>query len=126
MPSKYYDPCSFSNPSLFTIEHVRIRWTVDFDRQVLKGSAQLQFVQPSSSADTATSADFIVLDTRDLLISEVYETETKIALQFELGEAHKDFGRPLKISLAALTQPIPKFVSSLQSLYFNIYLHQQT
>lgn len=100
MPGKYYDPCSFSNPDLFQIDHASIYWTVDFESKTFKGHVKFQMkLNPDRQVITS---DAIILDTRDLKIHKVSEEVTKTELEFQLGEYSKNFGTALKISLKNL------------------------
>jgi hypothetical protein len=43
MKDYLYDPCTFSNPEFYTLNHAKIVWDVDFNSKVLKGSVNLKF-----------------------------------------------------------------------------------
>lgn len=100
MSNSYYDPCSFSNPDFFLIEHVHINWSIDFDRKVFDGCAEL--ILHKVTGETFKASDFLILDTRDLKIDQVVEINSGEMLGFEMGNVHKDFGTPLKIKLGHL------------------------
>jgi hypothetical protein len=100
MSNTYYDPCSFSNPDFFLIEHVHIDWSIDFDRKVFDGCVEL--ILHKMAGEACKESDNLVLDTRDLKIDQVVEVNSGEKLGFEMGNFHKDFGTPLKIQLGHL------------------------
>lgn len=58
MPSKIYtDPCTFSNPGLFHINHVSLNWNIDFSEKTFKGSCDLDLKLTDKQAN---QTDFIV------------------------------------------------------------------
>ena len=57
MSTNYNDPCSFSNPQLFVIKHIKIDWRVTFESKQFIGSCDIDFELNSSSA---SQNDFIV------------------------------------------------------------------
>ncbi len=59
--SKYYDPCSYSNPDLFIIDHVSLKWQVDFNSHVLVANAVLN-MQLSPNAKLTDNDRLIVIN----------------------------------------------------------------
>ena len=58
MPTNYNDPCTFSNPKLFLIKHIKLDWNVNFEAKKFTGSCNLDF--QLNSAQEASHTDFIV------------------------------------------------------------------
>ena len=102
MSNTYYDPCSFSNPDFFLIEHAHIDWSVDFDRKVFDG--YVEFVLHKVAQEVGKECEFLIFDTKELKISQVVETSSGAKLPFEMGHVHKDFGTALKIKLGNLAK----------------------
>jgi aminopeptidase N len=90
------DLYSFANVEQFVTEHLHLVLRVDFEREILRGTAilQMQRLDPAARA--------IVLDTRDLTIESVAvttEVTGPVAAEFELGETDPHLGTPLTIQL---------------------------
>lgn len=106
-PAHKIDVHSYSQPHLVAAKHVELDLTVDFDRKVLTGWAELGIVRTDPSAA-------LVLDTRDLAVDRV-ETASgeKGALSagtFTLGKADPILGAPLTI-------PLPEGVNRVRIHY---------
>lgn len=80
------DPSSFSEPEKVLTTHVALNWTVDFERQVVRGSAKYNFKLLQKNQKT------LLLDVRDISISEVLllaggeETPVKHTISDEVAE----------------------------------------
>lgn len=85
------DPSSLANVDAVRVRHMKLVLSVDFSCSVLAGQAVLacDIIKDGTSE--------IVLDTRHLIINEVWCNE-KVA-QFSLGDELQPFGRPLRIQL---------------------------
>ena len=95
-PALARDLYSFANVEQFVTEHLHLDLTVDFDREVLSGTAILQLRQLDPEARA------VVLDTRDLAIESVSVSTAAgepVAAEFELGETDAHLGTPLTIRL---------------------------
>ena len=88
-----HDYHSFSNPEQVVVKHLALDLNVNFDTNIISGSATLDF----SKVDPA--AEQLVLDTRDLTISSI--TANGQPLNYTLGEASDHMGAPLTIDLPA-------------------------
>ncbi len=82
------DPHSFSNLEQARTRRVDLDLTVDFDRRVLHGTAQLHFERPTSGP--------IDLDSRDLHIEQVVDAEGR-AVPFSLSEPDSILGARLRL-----------------------------
>lgn len=82
---------SFANPESITVTHLDLTLTADFEKQILDGTATLDFVRQQQDAQT------LVLDTRDLTISSV--TVNGEPVDYTLGEPDENLGTPLRISV---------------------------
>jgi aminopeptidase N len=85
------DPHSFARPAQARVTHVSLDLTPDFATHRMTGTARLA-IQRSSSADS------IILDTRDLTINRI--TDSRGApVGYTLGAPQKILGSPLAIAL---------------------------
>ncbi len=95
-PAHRVDIHSYSQPHLVAVKHVEMDLTVDFERKVLHGWAELAVIRHNSSAP-------LVLDTRDLKIDRVEtaagEKGELTAGTFTLGKADAILGAPLTVPL---------------------------
>lgn len=96
------DPHSFGNPHEARVTHVALDLDVDFERQSLQGSATLDLVR----GDVTTEQ--LVLDTRDLTVTAVYDASgaDPVPLEFALGETDPDLGTPLVVTLESDTNRV--------------------
>ncbi|MGH0148533.1 UNVERIFIED_CONTAM: hypothetical protein FKN15_024225 [Acipenser sinensis] len=85
------DPSSLTSFSKCITRHLNLRFHVDFDRHVIKGSVALTI---EALEDKLTS---LILDTKDLKINKV--TANGQDAKFNLGTAHRFNGFPLEITL---------------------------
>lgn len=97
------DPSSFSRPDQVSVSSVHLNWTVDFDRQVIRGAAELTCRRHDSTAT------HLILDTRSLHIDQVKDLNSGQSLTFShaADESHP-LGTPLSIELAADCGPCPR------------------
>jgi len=93
---------SFSNPESIKVTHLNLDLTVDFDKSVLVGTAELDFQKVDSNATQ------LILDTRDLKINSV--TAMGKALNFDVASGDSFLG-------AALTIDVPADVDSVLISY---------
>lgn len=104
-PALAEDPYSFANTDQFVSEHLHLNLAVDFEDQVLHGSASLDLRRIDPDARE------IVLDTRDLTIENVVFPidDELISAEFALGETDAYLGTPLTIR-------IPEPISASETL----------
>ena len=95
-PSHRLDVHSFAQPHLVAVKHVELDLTVDFDRKVMHGWAELAVVRHDTSAP-------LIVDTRDLKIGLV---ETAAGEKGELVKTNFMVGKADPILGAALTIPL--------------------
>jgi leukotriene A-4 hydrolase/aminopeptidase len=90
------DVHSFAQPQQIATRHLTLDLTVDFDRQVLAGTATLDLERRDDS-------ETLVLDTRDLVIESVQAgSDAALAeVPFTLGDRDDILGTPLSITLPA-------------------------
>lgn len=84
------DPHSFADPEMAVVSHLDLSLTVDFDKRILRGSADY-------AIQLAPGAREIVFDTRDLEIESVQARSQD--LLFSLGEEKPFLGRPLRVQV---------------------------
>jgi aminopeptidase N len=90
------DHYSFANVDEFVTEHLHLDLAVDFEQEVLRGTAELQMRRLDADARN------VVLDTRDLTIVSVTVssgTSEALAAEFALGDTDQYLGTPLTIRL---------------------------
>jgi len=95
------DHYSFANNEQFVTEHLHLDLAVDFDSEILLGTATLTMRREHDSADE------VILDTRDLLIESVAfiaESGELIDAEHQLGETDAFLGTPLVIGIPAELQ----------------------
>ena len=91
------DPHSYASRSAGRVDYLALSLTVDFDRQILAGTATWQLANPGGSPD-------LVLDTRDLVIEAVDALDAAgqpTPAAFSLEPADAVLGQPLRIVLPA-------------------------
>ncbi len=85
------DPHSYSNPHRIRIKHIVLNLEIFWETHILKGFASL-------TLDKNENSDTLILDTRQLTISQVKNHSGK-KLKFWLGKIDPVFGAPLFIIL---------------------------
>ena len=91
------DPHSHFDPAQARTRRLALRWEVDFERRVLRGTARLEFAAAAGGA--------LDLDTRDLTIASVH-ADGGGPVPFRLGDAHAVLGRPLRLDLPSGTRGV--------------------
>lgn len=86
------DPCSFSAPSECECTHINWFVNILFEKHTLDCRAELEFEVKKNNVEK------LVLDTRDLTISQVTNDAGEV-LKHSLGDEHQAFGKPLNIEL---------------------------
>jgi leukotriene A-4 hydrolase/aminopeptidase len=89
-----HDPHTFAKPEDARIRHLNLNLSVDFEKKVLTGKAQILF-------DNLSGTDKIILDTRELKIAKVTLDSTETETKFVLGKPDKHLGQSLSIDIAA-------------------------
>lgn len=85
------DAHSYARPAEARVTHVSLDLDLDFDRRIVAGTATL-------ALDVAPSAAEVVLDTRDLRIERVENSEGRI-LRWRVGDSDPVHGAPLTVEL---------------------------
>ncbi len=98
MPKVEHDIHSFAKPDDARVTHLALDLTADFAAKTLSGRATLRLQRAPGSTN-------VVLDTRDLTIERVADTNDQ-ALTFALGDLDPVRGRPLTVQLPAATTDI--------------------
>ncbi len=96
LPVAARDPHSYANTEAFTLKTLELDLSVDFEKQVLHGSALLDFNRHQAQAQ------HLVLDTRALDIEAVSagsSPERLKPVRFRIGKADAILGSALRISL---------------------------
>jgi leukotriene A-4 hydrolase/aminopeptidase len=87
---------SYSNPGEITVQHVSLDLSVDFEAKTLRGFATLAVKRQAGAKGP------LVLDTRELNVSRTETSSDGGAFSetpFEIGEADKILGAPLRITI---------------------------
>jgi len=88
------DQHSFANVQSLLVRHLDLHLEADFQNQRLTGVVDLRIERRDPDADE------LVLDTRDLIIREIWQLgEAPRSLPFSLGEPERTLGQPLRIRL---------------------------
>lgn len=86
-----HDFSTLSNCEDFSIEHIHLDWTVDFDASVIHGAVTLDLCSKSATLKT------VILDTRDLVVTSAKAGGE--SCDFTVGAVVGAFGAPLSIFL---------------------------
>jgi len=95
------DPHSYANINAVRMNHLSLDLTVNFDKKILHGNATI-------AIDNLDKSKELILDTRNLLISEVILDNGKAA-KYELAEDVEHFGQALTISIEPNTKSVTVF-----------------
>ncbi len=99
------DPHSFAKPEEAVVSHLALNISVDFDKKLIEGSAQLSITKK-------VGATKIHLDTRDLKIESIISDESKIKLNYELKSPVEFLGSELVVDLLPETKSITIYYST--------------
>ena len=94
------DPSSFSDSSQIKTKSLKIVLTADLKSAVLSGHVDIVFERINKDCQS------LVLDSKDLDISNIVDQESGEKLEYVLGEKVNDFGSPLSISLKSNTKGV--------------------
>ncbi|OXA59860.1 leukotriene A-4 hydrolase [Folsomia candida] len=89
------DPNSFSNPENVRVDHMHMKWNVDFAKKIIGGQVTYRLLPVTQPVQQ------IVFDTRQLTVNSVKSSDGK-ALLFKLGDPVLNFGQPLSIDVGSL------------------------
>ncbi|XP_046356909.2 leukotriene A-4 hydrolase-like isoform X2 [Haliotis rufescens] len=87
------DPCSFSRPDLCAVVHADLDISVNFDKKVISGTVHITVEKKQAGVET------IILDTRDVTVTQVSDKDSGQELTYSLGEPTGTFGSKLEIKL---------------------------
>lgn len=87
------DPHSFADPDQCVVTHLHLDIEIDFERKVLVGFVDLTCEKRSPNAK------YLVLDTQDLNIKRVTQSETRKPLEHNIATVDPIFGAKLEIQL---------------------------
>ncbi len=93
------DPYSYANYLEFSVRHVDMKLTVDFDTRILTGMATLNVERIDPAVGT------LILDTRGLNIQRVSKNESGAKLRdlpWKFGQEDSLLGRPLEIDVSSV------------------------
>jgi leukotriene A-4 hydrolase/aminopeptidase len=93
------DPHSYSNPHEVVVQNLDLKLNVDFAQEVLRGQATLKINRLDSKAA-------LHLDTYDLKLARVIDTETREPMPYRYARAHAAFGQELIIELGPETDSV--------------------
>ncbi|MGE3538209.1 MAG: M1 family metallopeptidase [Candidatus Tectimicrobiota bacterium] len=91
------DPHSYFDTDQPRVQHIRLRWQVDFATRQLLGEATLVFAQPA--------AGVLDLDTKELRLTAV-QTSTGEAVPYTLSPAEPILGSRLRLHLPAASREV--------------------
>jgi len=84
------DPHTFAEPNVAVVKHLSWEANVNFEKHQIEGVATLEI-------ETASEANQLILDTKDLDISEINVDGKPV--DFKLGEFQEHLGKPLIIDI---------------------------
>ncbi|XP_067683113.1 leukotriene A-4 hydrolase-like isoform X1 [Haliotis asinina] len=87
------DPCSYSRPDQCAVVHADLDIAVNFDKKIISGTVHITVEKKQAAVET------ILLDAKDLTISQVSDKDSGQELTFSLGEPTEIFGSKLEIKL---------------------------
>ena len=96
---------SFANSNEVTISHIELDLAVNFESKTLSGTAEL-------TLDHKKRTNKIILDTRDLTITNVTIDHSDAPAKFTLGSEVKFLGRSLTISISPKTRTVKIYYST--------------
>ncbi len=91
MENRVADPHSFSRPEEAVVKHLNLELDVDFEQQKIHGSVEITF-------DKQADATVLILDTKDLQITEVVHENGEPA-SYKFHEKDQHLGSALEIAL---------------------------
>jgi len=100
------DPTSFANIDEVKIQSLDIKWNICFETKVVSGTVEYKL--------SNTTADKLVLDTRDLHIEWV-RGASGAALPHSLGAPHPKYGAPLTVTLEGADSLVLQYRTSPHS-----------
>lgn len=87
------DPSSFSRPELALVKNIDINLCVNFDKKIFSGFVKLDVQKIDENVNE------IILDTKDLAIENITETELNQDVKYSICENLGEFGSKLSIQL---------------------------
>ncbi|MBP6673045.1 MAG: M1 family metallopeptidase [Bacteroidetes bacterium] len=90
---------SFANSSEVTISHIELDLAVNFESKTLSGTAEL-------TLDHKKKTNNLILDTRDLTVTNVTIDQSDAPAKFTLGSEVKFLGRSLTIPISPKTRTV--------------------
>lgn len=95
------DPNSYSQPEKVVLTHVDLTWTVNFERKIISGSADLKFKIVASEG-----IEEILLDVSDVVVASIFlKAEAgEIPLTYAITDPVPDIGSKLTITLPTTTK----------------------
>lgn len=99
------DKSSFANLNKFSTNHIDLNLTIDFNRKICFGSAELDILRLQQSNDNED--DLLILDTRDLLINRIHINQQDC--KFIVNKPVSTFGSSLYIYLPSSIKNVNQF-----------------
>lgn len=93
------DMHSYSNVDEVHTKHLHLNLNIDFDQKLVHGIAEHQI-------ENLSEADEMIFDIKDLEIEKVTLGEDNQETEFEIGEADKLMGSPLKVKITPETKVV--------------------
>lgn len=100
---EFNDPHTYARPEIAVVKHLSLSLSVDFEKQILSGSAKLNI-------EHASDAKEIILDTRDLTIERVFADDAETA--FRMGDSSKIMGNALHVTISSNTKSVTIYYST--------------
>ncbi len=100
---EFNDPHTYARPEIAVVKHLSLSLSVDFEKQILSGSAKLNI-------EHASDAKEIILDTRDLTIERVFADDAETT--FRMGDSSKIMGNALHVTISSNTKSVIVYYST--------------
>ena len=100
---EHNDPHTYACPEIAVVKHLSLNLSVDFEKNLLSGSAKLNIEHSSDAKE-------IILDIRDLSIEKVLVDNAEAT--FRIGDSSKIMGCPLYVPIASNTKSVTIYYST--------------
>ncbi len=112
------DPHSYSEPSKVSVRHLDLDVQVDFQKQLLYGSAEWTLIKNDSKADE------VIFDTYNLVIDSIL-LDNNVKTSYHIGAADEILGSALSVKINPTTQKVKIFYKTSPKASALQWLEQQ-
>ncbi|KAL3285509.1 hypothetical protein HHI36_000040 [Cryptolaemus montrouzieri] len=87
------DPSSYSRPEIAIVTNIELNLSVSFEKKIFTGFVDLHVQKVQEGADE------VILDSKDLNITKILETELNTEVKYTIDEPFGEFGSKLTVEL---------------------------